>query len=196
MKFPCLSLLGFICLVLFSFTQEASSQEKTLAFNKLSSSNLIDRDIAALTDVLMSSLISDGVFQVIEPIKVDGLLKEQGFQQSGSCNDEFCAVEIGQLLGVEYVGIGSIALVGKTYSVGVRIVEVRTGKITRDVNQFFKGSRDDLVMEALPQIARELSGLEPVTGTVKKKNKRWIVGVTFAGLAAVAIPVAIILGKK
>lgn len=196
MKFSCLSWLGFVCLVSLSFGQGASIQEKTLAFNKLSSSNLIDRDIAALTDVLISSIIVDGVYQVLEPLKVEGLLKEQGFQHSGFCNDEFCAIEIGQLLGVEYVGIGSIALIGKTYAVSARIVEVRTGKIIRDVNQFFKGSRDDLVMEVLPQIARKLSGLEPVTGKVKKRSKRWIIGVSAAGLAAIAVPVVIVIGKK
>jgi len=155
-----------------------------------------------MTDVLISNLGKTGTFQVLERSKMDEILKEQGFQKSGICNESSCALEMGQLLGVELIGLGNIGLVGKTYAVSVRMVEVKTGKVVIDVNEFFKGSRDDLMTKIIPSIAQKIglaNAAKSEEKAVVQKNKGgkkgWIIAAAAVGVAAVAIPVAIILGR-
>ena len=56
------------------------------------------------------------------------VLKEQGFQQSGCTTDE-CAVQIGQLLGVQQLISGSIGKIGDIYSISIKIIDIETSEI-------------------------------------------------------------------
>ena len=48
------------------------------------------------------------------------LLKEQGFQQCGSCSGSDCLVEVGQLLGVQKLFLGEILQVGGLLTLTLR----------------------------------------------------------------------------
>ena len=71
-----------------------------------------------------------------------------------------------------------------------------------DVNEFFKGSRDDLMTKIIPSIAQKIGladAAESEETAVVQKNKggkkRWVIAAVAVGVAAVAIPVAIISGR-
>jgi len=185
-----------------SLISASGAQKKNIAINTLSANGITPQEASVMTDVLISSLGNTGAFQVLERSKMDEILKEQGFQKSGICDESSCALEMGQLLGVELIGLGSIGLVGKTYAVSVRLVEVKTGKVVIDVNEFFKGSRDDLMTKIIPSIAQKIglaNAAKSEEKAVVQKNKGgkkgWIIAAAAVGVAAVAIPVAIILGR-
>ena len=57
--------------------------------------------------------MASGCFRVIERTEMDNILREQGFQKSGACDDENCLVEVGQLLGVNRMAAAN-PLVGDT----------------------------------------------------------------------------------
>ncbi len=61
--------------------------------------------------------------------KVEDILSEQGLQQTGACANDQCVAEVGHLLGVELMLAGYIGYIGSTYSVDVRIIDVKTRKI-------------------------------------------------------------------
>ena len=44
---------------------------------------------------------------------MDDLLKEQGFQQTGSCDSDACIVQAGRILGVPGIIVGSVGRVGQ-----------------------------------------------------------------------------------
>ncbi|NLG17301.1 MAG: hypothetical protein GX556_08245 [Fibrobacter sp.] len=185
-----------------SLISASGAQKKNIAINTLSANGITPQEVSVMTDVLISNLGKTGTFQVLERSKMDEILKEQGFQKSGICNESSCALEMGQLLGVELIGLGNIGLVGKTYAVSVRMVEVKTGKVVIDVNEFFKGSRDDLMTKIIPSIAQKIglaNAAKSEEKAVVQKNKGgkkgWIIAAAAVGVAAVAIPVAIILGR-
>ena len=56
--------------------------------------------LAFITTKFASELISSGAFTVLDRNRMDAILAEQGFQQSGTCNSTDCNVQVGQLLGV------------------------------------------------------------------------------------------------
>ena len=71
-----------------------------------------DKVLRACYNQLEESLIESNRFTVIDKSQRDEILDEQKFQNSGMCDDE-CAVEIGQLVGAEYLMLGEIIGLGK-----------------------------------------------------------------------------------
>ena len=65
-------------------------------------------------------------------------LDEQKFQNSGVCDEE-CAVEIGQLVGAEYLMLGEIIGFGKLYQVNIKIINIEKGDVTEKVTSQIEG---------------------------------------------------------
>lgn len=72
------------------------------------------------------------------------ILQEQGFQQTG-CADDACAVEIGRIMGVNYIITGSIGKVGKIFSVNMKLINVETSQILVSVNLDKKSSVEEIL---------------------------------------------------
>lgn len=96
-------------------------------------------------DLMMNELAKSGTFTVVERKRLDALIREQDFQQSGNV-DPKKAVSIGKMLGVDAVVLGTIEKLGvgkQTTTVGdstitrynasvevnIRVVNVHTGAI-------------------------------------------------------------------
>ncbi|SVE23050.1 uncharacterized protein METZ01_LOCUS475904, partial [marine metagenome] len=71
---------------------------------------------------------------------------EQGFQQTG-CTSEECAVEVGQLLGVQNMIGGSIGRVGETFTLDVRMISVQSGISLMTKQKTYAGKIDGLIIE-------------------------------------------------
>ncbi|MCB9497208.1 MAG: hypothetical protein H6686_10035 [Fibrobacteria bacterium] len=82
-----------------------------------------------VTDQLVAEFISKGRYQVLEREQIDRILAEQGFQQSGACDNQGCLVKVGQLLGVDAMVSGSISRIGDLHVVSVRVTDVQDGRI-------------------------------------------------------------------
>jgi hypothetical protein len=86
---------------------------------------------------------------------MDQILKE--FEtQNIVCNEDSCAVRLGQALGVDRILIGSVGLVGQTYTVQSRIVDVGTTEIVASSTYTFRGERDALIEKGVPTVVSEL----------------------------------------
>jgi hypothetical protein len=85
---------------------------------------------------------------------MDKIFEQFKVQDSG-CTDEKCAVEFGKMLSVQRIMISSVGLVGQTYTVQVRLVDVESSKIIRSVSRKLEG-RIDGVIDLLPQMGYEL----------------------------------------
>lgn len=79
-----------------------------------------DWDIGkGISDMLVTELVNDGTYRVIERKALDKILAEQDFSTSDRANPE-TAAKIGKILGVKYIIIGSITTFGTdTKQIGV-----------------------------------------------------------------------------
>lgn len=111
-----------------------------------------------ITDALIDELMKTSSVRVLERGQMDRILKEQGFQQSGACDGSECAVQIGKLLSIDRIVVGSVGKLGNSYTLSTRIVDVETGEITASSRQQQKGEIDAITTGLVPQVARELSG--------------------------------------
>ena len=151
--------------------QQAGPKKINIAvINLKSSSGVAAGEAELISDRLRGELFNTGKVNVMERDQMQEILKEQGFQQSGACSNEACMVEIGQLLGVEQLVTGSLGKVGSMFLVNLRIIDVKTAKITKVVSKDVKGSIEDVVGELGP-IAAELVGGSGSPQFVEKKTE-------------------------
>jgi curli biogenesis system outer membrane secretion channel CsgG len=116
-------------------------------------------EILSISDRLRGELLATGKYTVIERAQMDAILKEQGFQQTGVCSEASCIVQVGQLLAVHKMVGGAIGKVGKAYSINLKIIDVQTGKIERQVSDDIKCSKEELVSFHIRNVARKMAGL-------------------------------------
>ncbi|MBD3422167.1 MAG: DUF2380 domain-containing protein [Chitinivibrionales bacterium] len=188
------------CIVVVAFDCVAQSEKpytpevkKSVALNGLAGRGIDNHEAATLTDVLRTEIINTGRFQMMERSEMEEILKEQAFQHSGACNEEACVVEMGQILGIDQMISGSVGKVGKAYSINVRVVEVRSGKIVNTVAHTYTGPIEGLLTTEMKVVAKKLAGIETVFKQPKAKGRSkapFIITGAAVGLAAVGGAIA------
>ncbi len=149
----------------------AQQNKKTIAVLNLVNSGGVDKDeISILTDRFNNYLVNTNVYKVLEREKMDAILKEQDFTMTDNCNSAECAVQIGQLLGMELMITGKIGKFGTMYTLDLRIIDVTTGEILRTKSENYKGEKEGL-LDMVEALAYTIAGL-----TVSEKKTKTTTG--------------------
>ena len=128
-----------ILLLLFSLVS-AQDFRQTVAVIDFDASGISQLEATSLTNRFRTAVGDVGMMRLVERGMMEEVLTEQGFQQTG-CTSEECAVEVGQLLGVQNMIGGSIGRVGETFSIDVRMISVQSGVslVTKQQTYAWKG---------------------------------------------------------
>jgi TolB-like protein len=110
-----------------------------------------------LTDALSDELLKSRKVRVMERSQMETILREQGFQQTGSCDQNECAIQMGKLLGIDRIVVGSAGKIGNSFTLSLRAVDVTTGEILASERTVTQGSIDNLLTENLPPLARGIA---------------------------------------
>ena len=102
----------------------------------------------AINNRLYSELFKSHQFVVLERQKMEEILKEQGFQQTG-CTTNECLVEMGKLLNVRLMIGGSVTKVNRLHSIDLRIIDVQTGEVVSVSTEDVMGSIEDVLLTGL-----------------------------------------------
>jgi hypothetical protein len=149
------------CLV---FILQAQNQD-TLQIAVIDLSNtggISQEESGTLTNRLRSMLVLTNAFIVLERGKMQGILDEQGFQQSG-CTSTECVVEMGKLLNVQKIISGSIGKLGKIYTTDISLIDIKTARIEKSFIFDHEGEIGGLlkIMETIAaNIASTVTGLK------------------------------------
>lgn len=114
--------------------------------------------VRMIEDAVADGLTRTGRVRLLERGQMSSILKEQGFQKSGACDGEQCAVQMGKLLGVEQGVLGSVGLVGKTYVLNARLIDVGTGEVRATSQRRLVGEIDKVLTDLVPQSVADLTG--------------------------------------
>ncbi|MEK6647102.1 MAG: CsgG/HfaB family protein [Candidatus Firestonebacteria bacterium] len=95
--------------------------------------DLEPQNISAITSSVISDFLRNDLFDtkkfiVVERTRMENILKEQTFQRTG-CTTTECAIEVGKILNVEQMLVGSVSKLNDTYYINVRVVDVATGEV-------------------------------------------------------------------
>jgi TolB-like protein len=130
--------------------------QENIAVMELEAKNISRQEAGVLTDKLCSEIIKTRKFNVMERERMNEILKEQGFQQSGVCSSDECATRAGNIIGVSRMVAGSVGRVGGSFLVTLRMIDVETGKIVRNVDETIKGGIDAVLEAGMASVAQKL----------------------------------------
>lgn len=147
----------FVPILIFSQVAFAVAGSLSLAVSDLVPRGMTKDEADIITDRLRQEILGTGAFRVMERSMMDEIIKEQSFQKSGNCNTSDCQVQMGRLLGVDRVIVGSTGKLGGLYSVSIRMLNVETGEIELSLSQDHQGAIEGLVQGPLQQLARSLA---------------------------------------
>jgi len=134
-------------------------EKKNIAVLTLDAQGIEQSEANLITDKLRVELINTQKFTVIERSAMKEMLQEQGFQQSG-CTSQECAVEIGQLMGVDRMIAGSIGKIEQTFFISIRMIDVGTGNIAKTAEEEITGSLTDVFKYGIKRIAQKMAGIK------------------------------------
>ena len=125
-------------------------------------SGIVDSEaVKAMGESFATELLHTGKVRVMEREQMQAILKEQGFEASGACDQGECAVQMGKLLAVDEMILGSLSRVGTLFSLNLRLVKVQTGEVLRSFSGTCPGRKEDVLTALIPKAVRELTGAGP-----------------------------------
>jgi len=136
--------------------EKGTSKLSSIAVSYFESENVPEGMVEAIVNRLRVELYAIGKFNVIERDRVDLILKEQGFQQSG-CTETECLVQIGKMINVEKIIAGSINRVGNIHSMNARMIDVETGEIVKMTKFDHTGDIGAMLLKGTVKMAEDLS---------------------------------------
>jgi len=144
-----------------AFAQNADDTRQAVAVTDLDATGITDHEKIVLSDRLRAEIWKTQKYDVLERQKMDDLLKEQGFQLSGACDQASCLLEIGRLLPVEKVVGGSVGKIGNTWTITLRMINIATGRIEKTVTRDCPNCTiDDILNPLLSYAAADMAGIE------------------------------------
>jgi len=164
-------ILNFVLLLSMIFCICYSQEKTTIAVYNLRSTSILSQEEAEiLTNHLRSILINFQKYNCLDRNRMDEILKEQGFQQSG-CTNEMCAVEAGQLLGVQKMLSGSVGKFGKLFTIELQIIDIETSRIDKSSTYYFEGEMEQLLTEGIILSLEKLIGTKQEISSNKEKEQ-------------------------
>jgi ankyrin repeat protein len=140
------------------------SQQHTsaiVAVSDLVGQGIAQSEVKTVSEQLRAEILKTGYFRIMERTQMQEILKEQGFQQTG-CTADSCAIEVGQLLGVNNIIVGSLGTAGSYTAITLRILDVQTGEVTITETVNSKGGIDNMIESGIHQAA-----VKPISGFLK-----------------------------
>lgn len=178
------SILLLLCAIAAQAASETVAKPLPLvAVMDLDTQGVHRQEAALIADAVASRLLASRTANVMERSQMDQILKEQAFQQSGACEGGSCAVEIGKILSVDRILVGSVGRIGDAWALNLRLVRVETGEVLRSASGKKKGKIADAQQALVEQVVGDLTGTRKSTAWIW-----WTAGsVAVAGGAAAAI---------
>lgn len=136
--------------------QNALSAQRGIAIPDLTPQGLNASEAAIISDRLRGEVVQKGNYRVMERSLMDEILKEQGFQSSGACDTGACSVEMGRLLGVDEMLVGSVGKLGNTYTLETRLISVESGQVLASFSESSRNDIDEFLQISVPQLANKL----------------------------------------
>ncbi len=160
-------LISFFFLLLFlsipGYSSETDDSDKKVqnyaVLNLKNGEGIKPSEVGIISDRLRNELFNQDGVEIMERQNMKGILKEQGFQQSGVCSDKECMVEMGRILNVDIMVSGSIGKLGSLIVVNLRSIDVSTARIIQTTSYDINGDLSK-ILNVLPQIAANLVGNE------------------------------------
>lgn len=171
--------------------------QSSLAILPFYSSGISQTEARQISEKLRSEFISLHKYSVIDQQSMETLLADQGFDINDPCRNNYCALTLGQLLSVDDVVLGNIGRIDKTYSIDIKIINISSGSVLKDISSRHTVKQTELFKKIIPELIEELVNTNNATVQVFKKKRSVLVPFTAItiGAAALAVPTYFLIKK-
>lgn len=149
-----------------------------LAFGYLvTGKNMLPDDALRYSYQLQSYLADVGACAMLYIDEMERLMQIRGGNLQ--CGTKRCATNVGRLLGVNYMGYGTIRKIFGRYKIKAYIVDVENGDIITKVEKSFRGREIVFLTETIPQLAYKLGEIleRKSTGRAMESKKKTTCGI-------------------
>ena len=150
----------FFSVAIDSSYAQSSNVKSAAILEFKSSGGLGNNELSILTNRFRGLLVKTNAFKVLEREEMRQILTEQDFVLSDGCNTMECAVQVGQLLGVQEMIAGDIGKIGQIYTIDIRVIDIETGAVLKTYNKDYKGEIEGL-LGVMSEIANEIGIVGP-----------------------------------
>ena len=155
-------LVALAALFVCGKAQAQEAAKKTpIAIMDMDAKGVPASDASVVSDFLREEFLKTDKWEIIERGSMDKIMQEQKFQATG-CTSMECAVELGKMLNVTKMVLGSLSKLGTKYYLTLRFVDVESSKVERAEKEE-AGSLDEMSL-VCKKLAQILSGTQAVKG--------------------------------
>jgi len=161
-----------LAVAIYSFALAGSYEAVNIAILDFDGAGVQENELSMVSDKFRTGFFETSKFRVMERASMEEILKEQGFQQTGTCNSNSCMIEAGKLLGVTYMLAGRVSRAGGITAITVRMIDVGTAEIVLAKTKEHRGSFEGFVTAEIPSFVTELSAaIMKALGAFAEKQK-------------------------
>lgn len=117
------TLILILALVFYSFALPA------IAIRDFKGVGISAEEAAIVSSKLQTEFVHSRRFEVLERSAIEEITREMEFNASGICDDANCLVELGKMLSVEKLIVGSVGKLEGSYTLTMRLLDIETGTI-------------------------------------------------------------------
>lgn len=155
-RIPLRSAPASCALLLLAGLSFASSPLPRAAVYPLTQIGTDSSSAQVITEALGMEVLRTGNARVMERSQIQSILAEQGFTKSGVCDASECAVEIGRILGVDRMVVGSLGKVEDVVVLHARLIDITTGEVLAVASRQTRNTVAGLLEKDVAAVAREL----------------------------------------
>jgi TolB-like protein len=127
-----------------------------------------EKTAAAITEAVVAEIRRNPTVSVVTPSEISTVL---GFERQkmlmGCREDTSCMTEIGSALGVDRLLMGSLAKLGQSWLVHLKLIDSSKGSAAGQSDRRLKDKSIDDVLDVLPEMVVELFGKAPPASAVR-----------------------------
>ena len=131
-------------------------REYSIGITRFSGANVNEKHLDFITDRLELEISKKNIYKVIERRNVEKIMGEHKLQFSGNI-DKSTAIELGKVVGLDNIVLGSVALFGSSYMTSVKMIDVETGQILSESIQNNKDGIESLIESTMKAIAEDIT---------------------------------------
>ncbi len=152
---------GLLLLLLSAGFLFAQDIPKVAVLNASLGENVPINASAIVGDSINEMFVKSPKFQVTDRSALASLQEEKMFQLSGEVSDND-AVDIGKTIGARYICVSNVNVLGDTFSVSARLIEVETAQVVNQQTRRMRGGVE-VLYDLADLVGGALTGLTVVT---------------------------------
>ncbi len=186
-----------VAFLVVSVAAQAPPHRPTVSVAPLASSGTTPEETSQIAEALATALQNTAAVRLLERSQADRILTEQGLQGSGACEAGTCVSEIGKLLGVERMVVGSFGLIDRTYQLNLRLVDVGSGEVLASSTRQGPAPLGRITRSLVDLASRDLvAGGAPPGDAQPSGTPAWIWWSTGALAASGVVAAAVLLSDE